>query len=321
MTQVNSDVLLLCKEALLEEAKAIEDFALSLGDEFTNALKLIDSSRDPVIVAGVGKSGHIARKIASTFRSVGKSAVFLHPAEASHGDLGLIGKNSTAIVLSNSGETSELSDLLNFCQLHSIPVVAITSSKENTLSRFATATIAYGNVKEACLSGLAPTTSTTLSLAIGDALTIGLESLMSFTPEDFRQFHPGGKLGRRLLRVEDLMHTNEALPLVSPEASTQELVISMSSKGFGVAVVAVDNIAKGVVTDGDMRRHIDELWSAKAKDLVSGPPLTVSKDKRADEALLYMNENGVTCLVVADEAGQIEGLIHIHDCVRAGVHE
>src|SRR3546814_59036 len=230
------------------------DLAERLGTEFVEALQIIHDSAGPLIVAGIGKSGHIAKKIASTLSSIGKPSVFVHAAEASHGDLGLIQANSAVLILSNSGETSELSDLIHYCQVHGISTIALTANPDSTLARNATATIAYGKVTEVCPNGLAPTTSTTLSLAIGDALAVGLTHMLGTAPEDFRRYHPGGKLGSKLLHVADLMHTGDALPVVAPDTPMAEAVVVMSEKSFGVAVVAEDGIIKGVISEGEMRR-------------------------------------------------------------------
>lgn len=309
----------LCREALRAEADAIAGYADTLGEDFMTALQLLASATEPVAVSGIGKSGHVARKIASTFCSIGRSAVFIHPAEASHGDLGLIGRNSVALILSNSGETAELSDLIHYCEANAVPMVAISASAASTLGRRARVALAYGAIKEACPHGLAPTTSTTLALAIGDALAVGLVRLLGTTAADFRRYHPGGKLGAQLLRVSDLMHSNDALPVVTTQHLMQDVVIIMSAKGFGVAIVAEHGRAKGIITDGDMRRHADRLWQSKAGDLILGPPLTIAANRLVSEALELMSSNGVTSLVVEDDTGKLTGLLHIHDCVRAGV--
>lgn len=308
-----------CREALKAEATAISNYAAMLDEEFLSALRLLRDARAPVVVSGIGKSGHIARKIASTFRSIGRPAVFVHPAEASHGDLGLVGERSVALVISNSGETAELSDLLHYCVDNDVPIIAITACATSTLGRFAEVRLAYGEVEEVCPNGLAPTTSTTLALAIGDALAVGLTQMLGTTPTDFRRYHPGGKLGARLLTVADLMHTGDALPLVSPDMPMREVVITMSAKGFGVALVADGEEVLGIITDGDMRRNADRLWEVMARDIILGPPQTIAPDMLAAQALEHMSAQGITCLVVKDEVDGRLGLLHIHDCVRAGM--
>lgn len=319
--RASDDLIDLCRAAMREEAQALTTYAASMGAEFGAALRVLHDAKDPVVVAGIGKSGHVARKIAATFLSIGRPAVFLHAAEASHGDLGLIGAKSAVLLLSNSGETPELSNLISFCETHGVPMVALTSAAESTLGRRAQVTLAYGAVKEVCPNGLAPTTSTTLMLAIGDALAVGLTSMLGTTAADFRRYHPGGKLGARLLRARDLMHQGDALPMVTPDLPMQEAVITMSAKGFGVALVVKDGAVEGIITDGDMRRNIARLWQSKAGDIILGKPISVSADMLASDALALMSAHRITCLVVEDGRGALQGLLTMHDCVRAGVGE
>ena len=307
------------RDALLCEASAITDYATTVGPEVSAALDLIHSSRGPLIVAGIGKSGHIARKIASTFRSIGKPAIFLHAAEASHGDLGLVHPDSVVLILSNSGETSELSDLIHYCDAHNIPTIALTSAADSTLARSATVALVYGPTKEVCPNGLAPTTSTTLSLAIGDALAVGVTRLLGTLPEDFRRYHPGGKLGARLVRAADLMHRGDALPTVTPDAPMAEVVIEMSAKALGVAIIVDGGVAKGIVTDGDMRRKIDTLWQSTASQIGTSRPIAIGADTLATEAVEVMTLHGITSCLIEDEDGQLVGLLHIHDCLRTGL--
>lgn len=314
-----SDLAGICAHSIKQESEALAEFAAGLGDEFLSALKILHASGPPLVVAGIGKSGHIARKIASTFSSIGKPAIFVHAAEASHGDLGVIQEDSTVLILSNSGETSELSDLIHYCKTHQIKMVALTAYADSTLARNATATIAYGKVKEVCPNGLAPTTSTTLSLAIGDALAVGLTYMLGTAPEDFRRYHPGGKLGSKLLRVADLMHQGEALPIVAPDASMAEAVVVMSEKSFGVAIVVENDRIFGVITDGDMRRNASRLWHCKAADIATRNPILVREGQLADDAVKLMTGKGITACLVGDEDQRVVGLLHIHDCLRAGV--
>lgn len=309
-------LLSLCRTSLKLEAQSISSYADRIGVEFLTALRLLRDARDPVVVTGIGKSGHIARKIASTFRSIGCSAVFLHAAEASHGDLGLIGSESVAIVISSSGETSELSDLIHYCEEHEVPMIAIVSDVMSTLGRRAKVTLAYGKVKEACPNGLAPTTSTTLALAIGDALAAGLVHMIGTTPEDFRRYHPGGNLGTQLLRVVDIMHTGDSLPIVHPDLPMQEVVITMSAKAFGVALLVKDDKLCGIITDGDMRRNVNLLWQARARDVSLGLPLTIMAESLVSEAIEKMSSHVITCLPVQDATGKLVGIIHMHDCLR-----
>ena len=309
------DLVELCRHAVRGEADALTRFADGLGDEVAEAVRLLGAATAPIIVAGVGKSGHVARKIASTFSSIGRPALFLHAAEASHGDLGLVARDTVALVLSNSGETPELSDLMFFCEAHDIPTVAITGPADSTLGRRARVTIAYGTVQEVCLIGLAPTTSTTLQMAIGDALAVGLTRLLGTMPDDFRRYHPGGKLGARLARVSTVMHVGEGLPVIGPDAPMNEVVFEMTRKSLGVAIVSTDGEIGGIITEGDLRRHLDRLWGLRAGDVATARPVTVPPDMLVFEAVELMNARSITSLVVED-AGRLAGLVHIHDCLR-----
>lgn len=306
---------------LVSEANAIQSVIFKTRESLAAAVNLVFRSTGPLIVSGVGKNSHISQKIASTFRSLGKRSAFLHAAEASHGDLGIIHNDSVVLVLSNSGETTELSDLLAYCREYSIPVVSITASAESTLGRSSRVCIAYGKVHEACVNGLAPTTSTTVALALGDALAVGVSHLSNITPMDFRRYHPGGKLGARLLRVKELMHKGAALPIVAPTTPMQEVILEMSCKGFGIAIVCDGKRPIGIITDGDMRRNIDRLWQSLAGELILGQPLTIQPEENAALGLRIMNEHGVTSIIVVDALGELKGLLHIHDCLRAGVDQ
>lgn len=315
----SSELLLLCEEALSAEAEALQMFAGQIGDDFLRALMILLEAPSPVIVAGIGKSGHIGRKIASTFCSIGKPSVFVHAAEASHGDLGVVQKGSVVVILSNSGETSELSDLIHYCTINSIRMIAITAYAESTLARSAAVAITYGPVKEVCPNGLAPTTSTTLSLAIGDALAVGLTHLLGTAAEDFKRYHPGGRLGLRLLRVADLMHVGEALPIVHRDMPMAEVVVEMSEKSFGIAILVESGRVEGIITDGDMRRNVSRLWHSTAGEIATLDPVMVDRDFLAADAMQLMTDRGITHCLVTDGWRRLEGLLHIHDCLRSGV--
>jgi len=319
MPMEEGDLIRICQAAIFAEAKALSQFGGQLGQEFLSALKILRGSAAPLVVAGIGKSGHVARKIASTFSSIGLPSVFVHAAEASHGDLGLIQKEGAVLILSNSGETSELSDLIQYCKRHEIPIIALTARAESTLARNATVTIAYGEIEEVCPNGLAPTTSTTLSMAIGDALAVGLTYMLQTAPEDFRRYHPGGKLGAKLLRVSDLMHRGDALPIVSPAMAMAEVVVVISEKSFGVAIVAENEEIRGIITDGDMRRNVGRLWHCKAEEIATPNPVLVREGWLAADVVKLMTARAITACLVADEDGRLKGLLHIHDCLRAGI--
>lgn len=304
-------------DVLKAEANAIITYSQH-ADSCVDAIQLINATSGPLIIAGIGKSGHIARKIASTFSSLGKPAIYLHAAEASHGDLGLVQSGSVVLILSNSGETSELSDLLYYCHSYQIPMIAITGRANSTLAKASDVAIVYGDVKEVCRNGLAPTTSTTVSLAIGDALAVGVSYLLGTEPEDFRRYHPGGKLGSRLACVGDLMKSGKALPIVAPNAPMAEVVLTMSEKALGVAVIVEGGRVQGIVTDGDMRRNIETLWNYNAGEIATTDPVRVRKELLVSDAMEIMGRKGITAAIVEDENGDLEGLLHIHDCIRAG---
>jgi arabinose-5-phosphate isomerase len=307
------------RHVLHVEAKALRQMADELSDSFERAVDLLKQVRGRVIVSGMGKSGHIAHKIAATLASTGTPAQFVHPAEASHGDLGMITENDVCLVLSNSGETTELADLIGHARRFAIPMIAITKKEDSTLGRQADITLVLPNAPEACAIGMAPTTSTTCSLALGDALAVALMEARGFAREHFQTFHPGGKLGAQLLRVSDLMHSNGAIPIVAPSASMGETLVEMSTKGFGVVALSQDGRLIGVITDGDLRRNLDGLMDLKAIDVATKHPKTILPDALASEALGVMNAKKITALCVVAEDGQLQGLIQIHDCLRAGV--
>lgn len=305
------------RRVLREEAAAIRDFA-ERSERCAEAAALIHDTKGPLIVVGIGKSGHIGRKIAATFRSLGKPAVFVHAAEASHGDLGLVQQGCAALVLSNSGETTELSDILHYCRTLGIPVVGVTGRAESALARASTVAIVYGPVVEACRNGLAPTTSTTLTLAIGDALAVAVSELMGAAPEDFRRFHPGGRLGARLLTVGEVMRKGDELPVVDPDSSMSEVVVTMSEKALGVAILVRGEAIRGVITDGDLRRNAATLWEVRPSDIATPDPVRIRPDMLVKDAMELMSQRKITACLVEDESRKLAGLLHIHDCIRSG---
>jgi len=302
---------------LHEEASAIQRFA-NQPNLCAQAAEMIHGCTGPLIVAGMGKSGHVARKIAATFRSLVKPAIYLHPSEASHGDLGLVQSGSVVLLLSNSGETPELSDLLHYCRLHKIPIISITAKADSTLAKSSSLAICYGKISEACSNGLAPTTSTTLTLAIGDALAVAVAEMQGVVAADFRRYHPGGRLGARLLTVGELMQVGDALPLVTPNARMSDVVVEMSAKSLGLAILADGTEIVGVITDGDLRRNVDRLWQVSPRDIATAKPICVRADWLASEAAELMARHGISVCLVEDEAGKLAGVLHIHDCLRAG---
>lgn len=310
------------RRVILQEADALVALSDGLGNSFARAVGLLAAARGRVIVSGMGKSGHIARKIASTLASIGTPAFFVHPAEASHGDLGMMTKDDVVIVLSNSGETPELANLVAFTRRFRIPLIGVAAQPDSTLLAQSDVAIVLPQRGEACGTGIVPTVSTTMMLALGDALAIALMEVRQFTPENFRDFHPGGKLGARLSRVRDLMHRDGAIPLVPETAPMSETLLVISQKGFGVVgVTGADGHLKGIVTDGDLRRHMAGLLERTAGEVMTPSPRTIGPDVLAEEAVAVMNERKITCLLVVDPAGsgQVTGILHIHDCLRAGV--
>jgi len=289
----------------------------SLGESFDRAIEAILAAKGRVIVSGMGKSGHVGRKIAATLASTGTPAQFVHPGEASHGDLGMVTENDVALVLSNSGETPELADLIAHTRRFSIPMIGVASRENSTLLRQSDVALLLPAAPEACGSGIVPTTSTTMTMALGDALAIALMEHRKFTPEHFRTFHPGGKLGARLSRVGDLMHRD--IPTVAEDAPMSEALLVISRKGFGVtAVVDAQGLLSGIITDGDLRRHMEGLLDHKASEVMTRDPRTISADSLAEKALAEMQGRKITSLFVVED-GRPVGLLHIHDFLRAGI--
>ena len=270
----------------------------------------------------MGKSGHIGRKIAATFASTGTPAHFVHPAEASHGDLGMVARGDVVLVLSNSGETPELADIVAHTRRFGIPLIGVASRADSTLLRQSDVALVLPQAAEACDTGVVPTTSTTMTLALGDALAIALMEHRRFTPENFREFHPGGKLGARLSKVADLMHGADELPLVDEGAPMIAALLAISARGFGVTgVTDATGRLTGIITDGDLRRHMTGLLEMSAAQVMTRGPQTIAPDDLAETALSVMNARRITCLFVVAPSGdgQPLGLIHVHDCLRAGI--
>ncbi|MGY8990730.1 MAG: KpsF/GutQ family sugar-phosphate isomerase [Rhodospirillales bacterium] len=302
------------------EIAGLKELSDSLDDRFGAALDLLENISGRIVVTGMGKSGHIACKIAATLASTGAPAMFVHPGEASHGDLGMITTNDAVLALSNSGETSELADLVAFTKRFEIPLVAMTAGADSALAKGATVALIYPASQEGCPMGLAPTTSTTVSLALGDAIAVALIERKGFSPADFHALHPGGKLGQRLLKVSDIMHAGDALPLVTPTTSMADAVLEMTAKSFGcVGVIDGDGQLLGVVTDGDLRRHMSaDLLSLKVDDILTQGGKTIRAEALASEAVHLMNVSKITNIFVVENKKPV-GILHIHDCLRAGV--
>ena len=310
----------IARRVILEEAAGLQALSESIGQGFEDAVELILNAKGRIIVSGIGKSGHIARKIAATLASTGTPAQFVHPAEASHGDLGMVTSDDIVLALSNSGEAPELANLVAYTRRYKIPLIALSSREGSTLATQSDIRINIPQLGEACGHGVVPTTSTTMSLAVGDALAIALMEARDFTPSDFRAFHPGGKLGAQLARVSDLMHAGDAIPLVLRHTPMSDTLLMMSQKGLGVVGVADDNrYLAGIITDGDLRRHMNGLLEMSAGDVMTADPKTTSPHVLAAEAVGIMNGKNITCLFALNDDKTIAGVIKIHDCLRAGV--
>ena len=302
------------------EISGLSELSASLDENFSAALDILENVTGRIVVTGMGKSGHIACKIAATLASTGAPAIFVHPGEASHGDLGMITKSDAVLALSNSGETSELADLVAYTKRFEIPLIAITSGEQSTLVKAATVALIYPVSQEACPMGLSPTTSTTVSLALGDAIAVALLERKGFSSADFHVLHPGGKLGQRLLKVSDIMHSGAALPLASPATTMADAVLEMTTKSFGcVGIIDDDGHLLGVITDGDLRRHMGaDLLSLKVSDILIPGGKTIRSEALASEAVHFMNVNKITNVFVVENNKPV-GILHIHDCLRAGV--
>jgi arabinose-5-phosphate isomerase len=307
------------------EARALMTLAGALNESFPRAVDALAKTTGRVVVSGMGKSGHVGRKIAATLASTGTPALFVHPAEASHGDLGMVVSGDSVLALSNSGETAELADLLSHAKRFGLPLVAITGRADSALAQAADVTLLLPAVPEACPMGLAPTTCTTMQLALGDALAVALLTRRGFTTTDFRSLHPGGRLGAKLRRVRDLMHTGDAMPLASPETPMDAAILQITEKRFGcLGIVDEAGVLIGIITDGDLRRAMGpDLLRRKAGEIMTRQPRVIGPDALAGEALRIMNEppRPITALFVVDtgRSGVPLGILHIHDLVRIGV--
>jgi arabinose-5-phosphate isomerase len=318
--QATAEGLAAAQRVLTQEADALVRLARELDDRVERALDILAAVTGRVIVTGMGKSGHIARKIAATFASTGTPAQFVHPAEASHGDLGMVTPADAVMALSNSGETLELADIVSYTRRWSIPLIAITSNAVSTLGAAADVTLPLPKVGEAGSMAIAPTTSTTMMLALGDALAVALLERKGFSAEDFHALHPGGKLGQKLLRVADLMHVGKELPLVSVESGMQEAILEMTAKTYGcVGAIEAGGLLVGIITDGDLRRHMNvDLMHRTVREVMTAHPRTIRAGALAAEALHLMNEKSITSLFVLED-GKPVGIVRLHDCLKAGV--
>lgn len=319
------DILEIAKKVLKTEAEAVSGLIARLDSNFEKAITIIFESRGRVVVTGMGKSGLVGKKIAATLASTGTPAFFMHPAEASHGDLGMVTADDVVIAISHSGETDEIIALIPFLKRFNLSLIAMTGNALSTLSKAADVNLDIAVKEEACTLGIVPTSSTTAAMAMGDAVAVALLITRGFKEEDFAFFHPGGSLGKKLfIKVSDLMHTGENLPIISPEASMTAAVIEISSKRLGVTVVAGgDRRVLGIVTDGDVRRGIEKWGKAffdmNAGEVMTKSPTTISCEELAAKALSIMEKLSITSLVVPDENGRATGVIHLHDILKQGI--
>jgi arabinose-5-phosphate isomerase len=290
-----------------------------LAAPFSDAVQALASAKGRVIVTGVGKSGHIGSKIAATLASTGTPAFFVHPAEANHGDLGMIATDDVIIAMSWSGETTELKGILAYSRRYRIPLIAVTSGENSTLAREADVVLQLPKAEEACPHGLAPTTSTLMQLAIGDALAVALLESRGFTARDFHTYHPGGRLGASLAHVADIMHKGERLPLVASGTGMRDAIMEITSKGFGcVGITTPDGLLAGIITDGDLRRKINmDLLSMNVDEVMTRAPKTIQPDMLVAKALDIANASAITALMVTDQMRPV-GIIHLHDLLRVG---
>lgn len=326
MPQQNSD-LETGRKAILTEMEGLKALADSLDGNFTKAIETIHQMkterRARLIVAGIGKSGHVGKKLTATLASTGTPSHFVHPGEASHGDLGMIMEGDVVLMLSWSGENAELSDLIHYTRRFGITLIAMTSKPESTLAKHADILLLLPRAPEACPNGLAPTTSTTMMMAMGDALAVALLQRMGLTPEDFRVFHPGGKLGQKLLTVADIMHKMADLPVLPESATMDKVIVLLTEKNLGCVLIMDGNSLKGIVTDGDLKRHMGaDLLQKPAAAIMSKSPKTITENALAVEALNVMTKTPghyLTSLVVQDDDGKIKGLIRLQDCLQRGV--
>ncbi len=302
------------------EGKALLKLGETLGESFALAIEKLSTITGRVVFTGMGKSGHICRKLAATMASTGTPSLFVHPAEASHGDLGMITRQDAVLALSNSGETTELNDIVKYTRRFNIPLIAVVGRAGSSLGSNADITVVLPNCPEACPMGLAPTTSTTMALALGDAMAVALLERTSFSTTKFQELHPGGNIGQRLITVNKIMHTGDNMPLVQDNVLMADAILAMTAKAFGCVGVTNDrNQLLGIVTDGDLRRHMaNDLLRRKARDVMTVSPKIIHPKALVAEALWIMNKSAITSLFVTED-DEPKGIIHVHDCLRSEV--
>ncbi len=312
------------KDTVNQEAEALVRLSKTIDTDFDKAIEMILKIKGKVIITGVGKSGHISRKISSTMTSTGTPSYFIHPTEASHGDLGAINDTDLIIALSNSGESDELISIINYSKRFKIPLIALTSNRKSSLSKSSDITLEIPDIKVTGISGIAPTSSSTMMLALGDAIAIALLKAKGFTEEKFKNYHPGGKIGSKLVSVSEIMHIKEQIPIVFENDLMSKVLIEITQKRFGCAAVVNDNkLLTGIITDGDLRRNMNELiLKKKAIDIMNSNPIAIPKDFLVTQAISVLNDNKISALFISDSitnsARKIIGIIHMHDCLKTG---
>ncbi len=320
---MQSDLVLTGRRTLRQEAEALASMVDTLDEAFAQTCELLFACKGAVVLTGMGKSGLVARKWASTFLSTGTKAYFLNPAEASHGDLGLLRSEDVLVALSLSGETQELRPVLNFARESAVACVAVTQNPQSSMGEGAAIVLPVQVREEACPLGLAPTTSTTLMMALGDAVAITLMQMRGFSEKDFARYHPGGSLGRRLwLRVGELMHTGEKVARVAPDTGIQDVLLEMTRKCLGLAVVLDGNEVRGIITDGDLRRAFQNRGfqaELRAEDILTAHPKRIRQSSLAADAAEIMTRNSIQQLLIDDDAGNFVGVVHLYDLLRAKV--
>ena len=317
--QESRDEVAFATSVLLQEAHALTLMAQGLTSAFCDVVDCLFGIRGRIAVTGMGKSGHVARKVAATMASTGSPAYFIHPAEASHGDLGMLTTRDAVLAFSNSGNTAELSDIVLYSVRRSIPLIGVTRNADSMLAQHSTHTLLLPLVPEADPLDCAPTTSTTLQMALGDALALTLMRRRGCTPEEFHRWHPGGSLGRKLLTVREIMHTGDEMPLLPGASPMSEVLCAMTGKGFGVTGVLENEHLVGIITDGDLRRHMGpRLMDKKACEVMTREPVVVSESALVVAALRLMQKNRITSLFVTRDENPV-GILNVHDCLRAGV--
>ena len=310
------------RQVVRAEMDALSQLEAHLDENFATAVHLLDATRGRIVVTGMGKSGHVARKIAATFAATGSPAIFIHPAEAAHGDLGMVQEGDTLIVLSNSGSTPELSPVMQHCRGLRVRIVGVASRLDSPVMQAADVKLLIPQVREACASNIAPTSSTAVMLALGDALAMALMDLRGIARDSLKRLHPGGAIGLRLMAVSEMMHGGLSLPLVRRDTPMRDVIMTMTSMGFGAAgVVDDEGRLVGMITDGDLRRHIGDLGDGLAADVMTANPKTVPLDTLAEDALMIMNDCKITTVFVMDDKRPDvpAGIVHIHDFVRYGL--